>query len=242
MAEVFVLSLCDWPESDVARYLSFASTERQDAVARFRFASDKNRSLWTELFARWCIAQAVGKKPRDVSIAHDEKGKPFCPGTPVSVSLSHSGAYIAVAVGQNAVGVDVERRRKMNLSVSERWFRPKEHALLLSLSENDCARTFLRFWTLKEAALKYSGKGLSGGLENVDCLALLDAEGNGSADDLAGQSFSLDQEAVVSIVAQRSDLPPKARHFHIEHSENGIYGNACFAEQPPLSPFDAPET
>ncbi len=236
MAEVCVLSLRDWLDSDVEPYLGFASPERRAAVLRFRFASDKNRSLWAELFARWRVAQIIGKKPQDVSIAHDEKGKPFCPEAPVSVSLSHSGPYIAVAVGQSALGVDVERRRKTNLSISERWFRPEEHARLLSLPETERWRMFLRFWTLKEAALKNTGEGLSGGLETVDCSALLDAAERGTADDLAGRFFPLADEAAVSIVARREELPQTVRLFTLERDANGVYGDAGFSERDVLSP------
>ena len=153
MAEVSVLFLGDWLENDVSPHLGFASSERQAAVARFRFASDKNRSLWAELFARWRLAEATGLSPAEIEISHDEKGKPFCKNLPFSVSLSHSGAYIAVAVGKSAVGVDVERKRKISLAVSRRWFRPEEHEFLTSLPEEERARAFFRFWTLKEAAL-----------------------------------------------------------------------------------------
>ena len=231
MAEVSVLFLGDWLGNDVAPYLGFASSGRLAAVDRFRFASDKNRSLWTELFARWRLAEASGLAPSEIEISHDEKGKPFCKSLPLSVSLSHSGPYIAVAVGQSPVGVDVERKRKINLSVSARWFRPEEHKLLLSLPEAERPSTFLRLWTLKEAALKYTGEGLAGGPETVDCLALMEAEKNGNADDLAGRCFPLAQESFVSIVAPRNELPDKARVFAIERGENGIYGDARFTEQ-----------
>ncbi len=231
MAEVSVLFLGDWLESDVAPYLGFASSERQAAVARFRFASDKNRSLWAELFARWRLAETAGLSPAEIEISHDEKGKPFCKNHALSVSLSHSGAYIAVAVGQSAVGVDVERKRKFSLSVSRRWFRPKEHEFLTSLPEEERSRAFFRLWTLKEAALKYTGEGLAGGPETVDCFALLDAAEKENADALAGRNFLLPQEATVGVVAARKALPDKARIFTIGHGENGIYGDAVFTEQ-----------
>ena len=231
MVELFVLSLVDWLENDAAPYLSFASPERQAAVARFRFSSDKNRSLWAELFARWCAAKAAGLSPTEIEISHDEKGKPFCKGLPLSVSLSHSGAYIAVAVGQSPVGVDVERKRQFNLSISRRWFRPKEHEFLTSLPEAKRARAFFRLWTLKEAALKYTGEGLAGGPETVDCFALLDAAEKEDAEALAGRNFPLPQEATVGVVAARKELPDKARIFIIERGENGIYGDAIFTEQ-----------
>ena len=231
MAEVSVLFLGDWLENDVSPHLGFASPERQTAVARFRFASDKNRSLWAELFARWRLAEATGLSPAEIEISHDEKGKPFCKSPPLSVSLSHSGPYIAVAVGKSAVGVDVERKRKISLAVSRRWFRPEEHEFLTSLPEEERARAFFRFWTLKEAALKYTGEGLAGGPETVDCFALLEAAEKENADALAGRNFPLPQEATVGVVAARRELPDKARMFTIGRGENGIYGNAVFTEQ-----------
>ena len=231
MAEVFVLSLRDWLENDVTPYLDFASEERCETVLRFRFASDKNRSLWAELFARWCVAKNAGLSPAEIGISHDEKGKPFCKGLPISVSLSHSGAHIAVAVGQSAVGVDVERKRKFSLAVSRRWFQTKEHEFLTSLPEEERARAFFRLWTLKEAALKYTGEGLAGGPETVDCLALLEAAEKEDTEALAGRNFPLPQEATVGVVAARKDLPDKARIFTIGRGENGIYGDAIFMEQ-----------
>ena len=231
MAEVSVLFLGDWLENDVSPYLGFASSERQAAVARFRFASDKNRSLWAELFARWRLAEAAGLSPAEIEISHDEKGKPFCKNLPFSVSLSHSGAYIAVAVGKSAVGVDVERKRKISLAVSRRWFRPEEHEFLTSLPEEESARAFFRFWTLKEAALKYTGEGLAGGPETVNCFALLESAGKENVDALAGRNFPLPQEATVGVVAARRELPDKARMFTIAHKESGVYGDAHFAEQ-----------
>ena len=231
MAEVSLLFLGDWLECDVAPYLAFASEERQNAVRRFRFVSDKNRSLWAELFARWRLAEASGLSPAEIDISHDEQGKPFCKYLPLSVSLSHSGPYIAVAVGKSNVGVDVERKRKFNLSISRRWFRPKEHEFLTSLPEEERAHAFFRLWTLKEAALKYTGEGLAGGPENVDCFALLEAAEKENADALAGRNFPLPREATVGVVAARRELPDKARMFTIGQDENGIYGNTVFTEQ-----------
>lgn len=241
MAEVSVLFLGDWLESDVAPYLGFASEERQAAVCRFRFASDKNRSLWAELFARWRLAETTGLSPSEIGICHDEKGRPCCKSLPLSVSLSHSGPYIAVAIGQSAVGVDVERsrKRKIGLAVSRRWFRPEEHAFLLSLPEDERPRVFLRFWTLKEAALKYTGEGLSGGPENVDCFALLDAAKKENADALAGRGFPLAREAVASVVTSRNELPKTARLFILGREKKGIYGDAVFREQSVIFPQGA---
>ena len=237
MAEICVLALGEWLEVDVSPYLPYASAERRESVARFRHVSDKNRSLWAELFARWRFAEAAGVPVSEVEIAHDEKGKPFWLGGSLSLSISHSGSYIAVAVGQEAVGVDVEKKRKAAPAVAKRWFRPEENALLERLSEPERTQTFFRFWTLKEAALKYAGEGLSGGIENVDCLALIEAARSDAEDELAGQSFALDGDATVGVVARRGELPTEARLFTLESVKQGVYGDANFAERATILPM-----
>ncbi|MBR5908745.1 MAG: 4'-phosphopantetheinyl transferase superfamily protein, partial [Schwartzia sp.] len=231
MAEICVLALGEWLEVDVSPYLPYASAERRESVARFRHASDKNRSLWAELFTRWCLAEAAGVPISEVAIAHDEKGKPFWPGGSLSLSISHSGNYIAVAVGEETIGVDVEKKRKAAPAVAKRWFRLEENTLLESLSEAERSRLFFRLWTVKEAALKYAGEGLSGGIENVDCLALIEAARSGAEDELAGQSFALDGDATVSVVARCDELPTEARLFALEAVKQGVYGDANFAER-----------
>ena len=235
MAEVCVLCLGDWLERDVAPYLPYASAERRDSVARFRHISDKNRSLWAELFARWRLAEAAGVSPSEVLLAHDEKGKPFWPDGALSVSLSHSGGHFAVAVGCGDIGVDVEKQRKAAPSVAKRWFRPEENAILQKLEEPERTRLFFRLWTLKEAALKYTGEGLSGGLEKIDCLALLEAARSGAEDVPAGRSFTMEDGATIGVVTRRGELPTKARLFAPEECAEGVYGDAHFAERTPLS-------
>ena len=237
MAEVCVLALGLWLERDVSRYLPFVSAARRESVARFRFPSDKNRSLWAELFARWRLAEAAGLSPSAVEIAHDEKGKPVWPGGGLALSLSHSGEYIAVAVGKEAIGVDVEKKRKTPPGVAKRWFRPEENALLESLPEPERTNMFFRLWTLKEAALKFAGEGLSGGLETVDCLALAKAAESGAKNALAGRSFPLGNGAVVSVVTRRESLPEAARFLVPAETAAGVYGNAGFAERAPILPL-----
>lgn len=237
MTKVSVLALGDWLERDVSPYLPYASAERRESVARFHHVSDKNRSLWAELFARWRLAEAAGVSPSEVEIAHDEKGKPFWPGGSFSASLSHSGGYIAVAVGREAVGVDVEKKRKAAPAVAKRWFLPEENTLLERLSEQERTRTFFRLWTMKEAALKQMGEGLSGGLESVDCLALMEAARSGDEDVLAGRSFAFDGDATVGVVTRRAELPKTLSVFTMEERAAGVYGDAGFSERETIFPL-----
>jgi len=80
----------------------------------------------------------------------------------LQVSLSHSGGWLAVALADAPVGVDIELpRRDRDWEALARFvFSPEE---LRSLRDGDAAaraRLFHAFWTLKEARGKRTGEGL----------------------------------------------------------------------------------
>jgi 4'-phosphopantetheinyl transferase len=90
-------------------------------------------------------------------------GRPRLPGTGLHVSISHSGATVAVAVsGAGAVGVDVQQVQ--DDSVDE--LSP----LVLASSEAghvEVARDFFTYWTRKEALVKATGDGVTVPLSEV---------------------------------------------------------------------------
>jgi 4'-phosphopantetheinyl transferase len=90
-------------------------------------------------------------------------GRPRLPGTGLHVSISHSGATVAVAVsGAGAVGVDVQQVQ--DDSVDE--LSP----LVLAESEAghvEVARDFFTYWTRKEALVKATGDGVTVPLSEV---------------------------------------------------------------------------
>ena len=83
-------------------------------------------------------------------------GKPYLPG--LDFNLSHSGPWVALAVGEGPVGVDVEwfRPDLPMEKIAARHFTPEERRLA------DTPEGFLRIWTAKESYLKRLGKGLAG--------------------------------------------------------------------------------
>jgi 4'-phosphopantetheinyl transferase len=99
-----------------------------------------------------------------------------CPGRPTQsqyppewrLSLSHSNGTAACATSlQGEVGLDIEPfRRRLNWQkVVQRWFSPVEQEWLLA--QND-ALEFLKVWTLKEAWLKVTGRGIAGNLQTLE--------------------------------------------------------------------------
>jgi 4'-phosphopantetheinyl transferase len=78
------------------------------------------------------------------------------------VSLSHSGVWIAAAVSDSPVGLDIETYEKQRdfIAIANHVFSDDETNLLKSLSPDQICRQFYLYWTLKECVAKRHGAGL----------------------------------------------------------------------------------
>ena len=85
-------------------------------------------------------------------------GKPKLIHDFLHMNLSHCKGLAVAAVGRMPLGVDAEAPRTVRDSLLERVCAPEECAAIRSSNDKD--REFTRFWTLKEAYAKYTGKGI----------------------------------------------------------------------------------
>ena len=108
--------------------------------------------------ARRLLAKLLG---HEAAVEHDAHGAPYLPEYPnLHISLSHCRTAVAAAVHDQAVGIDIESRRKINPSLRERVCTPDEQDAIRNSDDPDMA--FLRLWTRKEAVLKCRGTGIKG--------------------------------------------------------------------------------
>jgi len=93
-------------------------------------------------------------------------GKPHFANASIQFNLSHSGSTVVAAFSRSAIGIDIESRGRCKdfTAIADRYFHPDEAAEVSRSKDEDC---FLRLWTAKEAMLKLSGEGLSGGLPDA---------------------------------------------------------------------------
>ncbi|MCI8948961.1 MAG: 4'-phosphopantetheinyl transferase superfamily protein [Lachnospiraceae bacterium] len=95
-------------------------------------------------------------------IRKEERGKPYLEGYPdIFFNISHSQGMAVCALGNQPLGVDVEKIRPANLSIIRKCLTKKEQNYLKSLREENRNQDFFRFWTLKESYAKAVGIGLS---------------------------------------------------------------------------------
>lgn len=123
------------------------------------------------LSSRWLIRQAIsGASGRPPDSCRPVSGRPVATQSPPgwTLSLSHSHGLCACATSSGgALGLDIEpaRRHPQWQKVVKRWFTSGEQSWLL---ESDDPTLFLMVWTLKEAWLKATGRGIAGNLKTLE--------------------------------------------------------------------------
>ena len=217
--ELYALHLGGGAADEAAAYLLRLSPARQEALFRYASPVVRSRSLWGELLSRYLVAAAGGPPPFSLTICRHPKGKPYSPDSRVFFNWAHSGDWVLAGVGSSSLGVDVERprREKSWHAVAKRFFREEEKKTIAAASKEARGDLFLRYWTMKESYLKYTGEGLSGGIKDVDVAALWAGEGTAG-----GRNFPLPGGAMAAVVAAPSLLPDHVTMISIEELRAGL--------------------
>ena len=145
-----------WNESDIPAIM--ACTEnltpaRQKKVQQFRQMDDRVRAVLGELLLRYARKRA-NKNFCEPTL--DYYGKPHLPDD--FFSLSHAGNIVAIAYGEQDVGVDVEQRQE-HIEAYMHAFGPREQMLICTTPQELRKDRFIQLWTLKESCLKMIGTG-----------------------------------------------------------------------------------
>jgi 4'-phosphopantetheinyl transferase len=85
----------------------------------------------------------------------------------LSFNLSHSGMRAMCSIGSFENGCDVERVHTMRMEqISSRFYSKKEQSFLASIEDQaEREDAFFRLWTLKESVIKFTGRGMTQGLD-----------------------------------------------------------------------------
>lgn len=152
--------------------LSLEERARRD---RFVHAVDRERFSLFRGAIRVLLARAIEAAPGALRIVTEARGKPILDpsihGDGLHFSISHSGDYVALLLSRDgAAGVDLESvdRSVDAMGVARHSFHPRELERLRATPPADQPALFFRWWTAKEAVVKASGVGLSGGLSKLD--------------------------------------------------------------------------
>lgn len=163
MLDIYIIKIeKDLTISDFGRLLNFETKERKERIVQFHRFEDSQRSLIGNIVVRYAISNRLGICMKDLVFGVGEYGKPFLiPFTGIHFSVSHSGNWVVCAVGENPVGIDVEKIKPIDLKIARRFFSREEYFELMKLPRERRVEFFYTIWTLKESYIKAEGKGLS---------------------------------------------------------------------------------
>ena len=103
-------------------------------------------------------------------IGYGVHGKPcFKYRKDIHFNISHCDGFVACAISDAPVGVDVERIASFSENLLRRVLTQEEQDQLFYHPKDspEYLEKFYRFWTLKESAVKQSGNGLSQELRDI---------------------------------------------------------------------------
>lgn len=88
-------------------------------------------------------------------VAYTDTGKPFLRHCPhIGISVSHSGQWWMLAAVSGVCGADIQlMERRDYKKIARRFFHPME-------AEPADEKAFYRIWCMKEACVKYTGRGM----------------------------------------------------------------------------------
>jgi 4'-phosphopantetheinyl transferase len=171
------------PERVSAEHLrsfeNLLDAEERARLARLSLEKVRREYLLGRALVRTALGRHLSAAREALRFSAGPHGKPLLiqpTGVGVDFNLAHTeGLLVAAVTFAGQVGVDVEpTARPVNLDIADRYFAPSEIASLRALPQTAQVERFLTLWTLKEAYLKATGVGISGGLSAIR----LEAEGD----------------------------------------------------------------
>ncbi|MCG7200446.1 4'-phosphopantetheinyl transferase superfamily protein [Marinobacter pelagius] len=174
-----------------------------------KFGGPRKREYLT---SRWLIRQAISRSSGEpLTGCRPVPGRPNRSEQPPGfyLSLSHShGLSACVASPEPGLGIDIEplQRHPQWHKVVKRWFTPREQDWLFRA---DDPRNFLVTWTLKEAWLKATGRGIANNLQTLEVLEGFELQGDQSKGYWSANCYEC-EGFLVTLVWQQSeatDLP-----------------------------------
>lgn len=166
MLRLYVADISNLPDPlSNPEFLYRLPEERQQRIHNMKQEKSRKQSMGAGLLLQKVLALY---HMEDAKVFVGEQGKPMIEG--LEFSLSHSADLVICAVSDKPVGCDVEKVRKTQTNVAERYFSRAERKYLGRFVEGEYDKEFLRLWTMKESYAKMTGEGMALTLGNFEIL------------------------------------------------------------------------
>ena len=180
--------------------LELVTPARKKQIEKYVRLEDKARSLAAGLLMRHVCGVTD-----DAQIFYGKDCKPYTKN--MKFNISHSGDYVALAVAESEVGVDIEKIRGYSEKVAARCFTADE---LEWMGRRGTCESFFRLWTAKESLMKALGLGLKLAPKSFSALPL-----DSTPRQIGGKTWSLSSHLHDGhVISSAVECPcPAAKHI-----------------------------
>ena len=145
---------------DLNEALCEMSSQRREQALKFKHELGRRLSVLAYRLLKKGLQEVYGITENPI-FEYNEHGKPSIAGHPeIYFNLSHCKEAVACVLSDHPVGIDVESIRAYKESLVNYTMNDEEIAQIKS-AENPAA-FFIRLWTMKEAVVKLTGRGITG--------------------------------------------------------------------------------
>lgn len=132
----------------------------QDKIKKFRRWQDAQLCLLGRLLVETGIEKVSGRREVWKDVVYNEYGKPYLNDSSIGFNISHSEKIVVCALNASEIGIDIERKTN-NIEPADFKEQMTDDEWMKIVSSADRSVAFYKYWTEKEAVIKYMGKGLS---------------------------------------------------------------------------------
>jgi len=141
--------------------LDRVTAQRKEKILRMKSIQAQALSMGAEILLQKALLKSFGIK-QELLIKIGAHGKPGLLNVPgIHFNLSHSGNYVVCALGYDAIGVDLQKMRSIDLKLAKRYFAKDEVTWIFDLPVEKQKKGFFDLWSIKESYMKYTGKGFA---------------------------------------------------------------------------------
>ncbi|WP_373265146.1 4'-phosphopantetheinyl transferase family protein [Hungatella hathewayi] len=161
MSRIFCVNINSLECFDYYKMYNKLEPELKKKIDNFKFVADKKRSLLSHFLRLYSISEYFGIDYKNIEFGFNNYGKPLVLN-PLNIffNISHAGDYVMCGVSCKDIGIDIECISEyLDLEVAKRLFMSEEYNIIQNSSNR--RETFTKYWTLKEAYIKFLGCGLS---------------------------------------------------------------------------------
>ena len=141
------------------------SEYRQKRLSNMKSPKARKESICAEFILERAV---YPKRLRPLHIKTTKLGKPYFENSHTHFNISHTDGWIACAIADFEIGLDIQKQDVFDKRVAERYFCPDELEYLNSSADPESA--FYELWTKKESYVKALGTGLKQGLSTFSVL------------------------------------------------------------------------